>query len=491
MTAPTALDSLPSTRSDASARQLPATTLTRDLWLGAERVREQGQVYLPRDPGEDDESYRTRLARSVFTNFFRRTIEALVGFIFRKDPVLGTDVPAPMVRHWENIDNAGTHGAVFLRESLQDAMVAGHAAWLIEYPDTQGRVLRKDEERQVQPYWVPLRKEQLLSWRTATEAGRLVLTQLVVEEKAMEPSGLFGEKEVTRYRVFTREGSGQGAVVRFRLLRVTEQKSVVQEAEGAYPTQPEIPVVEVPTSGKRSLFESDPPLLDVGYLNLAHYQVRSDFHTSVHKTCVPIWVETGVDAPTYGADGTPQEVVLGPSHGRSFTNADADARYVAHDGAALASVKQALDDLKDEIGTLGVAMLAPQKRAAETVEAKRMDKAGSDSALSVTARALQDAAERALDIHARYLGLEDGGSITINRDFDAAVMDAAVMAAYAQLGDVLGLPDELIVEALVAGGRLPEGTEVAAVAEVMGAVRSAKADLALMPGARPPLEQAA
>lgn len=463
--APLADAHLPSTRSKASARQLPAVTLVRDLWHGAEKVRERSTEYLPTAPGEDPENYKSRLHRSVFTNFFRKAVEGLCGLVFRKDPALGDDVPARIAAHWENLDNSGTHGAVFLRDLMQDAMVAGHAAFLVEFPDTGGRTLRLDEEAQVQPYWVPLRKEDLLSWRTTVENGKVVLTQLVIEERGVVPAGDFGEREQVRYRVFSRVRSAAGALVSVRVLEITDRKEVV-EVPGSfatYPTQEEIPVVEVPTSGRRSLFESDPPLLDLGYLNIAHYQVRSDYHTSIHKTCVPIWVESGADPVQEGET----QVTLGPNAGRSFTNPDAKAAYVAHDGGALGSVKAALDDLKDEIGTLGVAMLAPQKRAAETVEAKRLDRSVGDSALGVSARALQDAAERGLAFHARYLGEQDGGSLTVNRDFEESVLEPEVMVAYVTAAEKVGFPLEQLLGAWQRGGRIPEDVDIEALAETM------------------------
>lgn len=465
MTAPTlttGTEHLPSTRNKASERQVAAVTLVRDLWKGAEQVRDRATVYLPQAPGEDNVGYRSRLARSVYTNFFRKAIEGLCGLVFRKDPVLGQDVPARIREHWEDLDNSGTHGDVFLRDLMQDAMIPGHAAFLVDFPNTGGRVMRIDEEQLVQPYWVPLTKEQLLSWRTTVENGQVIVTQLVIEECGVVPHGRFGERQETRYRVFTRErivvDGVEQVIVSVRVLMVTDRKEVVEVAGSyaPYPTQTEIPVVEVPTSGKRSLFESDPPLLDLAYLNIAHYQVRSDYHWSIHKTCVPIWVETGVEPPGSGE----QQVVLGPSNGRSFSNPDATAQYVSHDGASLASVKGALDDLKDEIGTLGVAMLAPQKRVAETVEAKRLDKSVGDSALAVTARALQDAAERGLQFHANYLGEKSGGSISINRDFEQAVMEPAVMVAYVQAAKDVGFPLHELLVAFQKGGRIGDDVDL-------------------------------
>lgn len=98
---------LPSTLSPRAQAQRPALQMVRDLWGGNETVKAAGTTYLPQAPGEEHNNYHERLSRSVFFNVFRQTVVGLVGLIFRKDPVLGEDVPPQISEHWENIDLAG------------------------------------------------------------------------------------------------------------------------------------------------------------------------------------------------------------------------------------------------------------------------------------------------------------------------------------------------------------------------------------------------
>lgn len=445
---------LPSTYSPLAVKQADAVEIMRDLWGGTAKVRERGARYLPRAPGERPANYNARLGRSVLFNATRRTIEGLVGMVFTNDPTLSDDVPEQIVEQWENIDNAGTHGDVFLRELLQDALTTGHAAILVDFPNTAGTQTAADEAGAypIRPYWVPIKKDNICSWRTMTEYGRLFLTQLVLKESVYVPDGAYGEVEQVRYRIFARENG----TVSYRLITVTDDKRVVVLQEGLYPTQTEIPVAEVVTSGKRSLFESDPPLADLGYLNIAHYQERSDYATAKHMTCVPILHMAGVDQMT-GPDGLPvSEVVVGPNNSITSSNPAAKVEYVAHDGQSLAECRTSLEDLKVEMATLGLAMLAPDKRAAETATAKRIDKTTSDSALSVTARGEQDAVERALQFHANYLRLEDGGSIEISRDFENLVMDPQTIAVLSGLVREGQLTLESLWKMLAAGKVLPD-----------------------------------
>ena len=448
---------LPSTLSPAAERQQAALILVRDLAEGPDRVRDKAQTYLPKAPGEDAQNYRVRLARSVFFNAFGQTVRGLTGFVFRRDPVMGDDVPPAIRDHAENIDNAGTHIDVFLRERLQDDLTAGHGAILIDFPDADAELAEGEnptlaDEEGLRPYWIPINKDNILSWRTVIEDGRTILTQAVLKECTSVSDGLFGEKEQVRYRVLWRDPA-LDPPVGFNLLEITKDKHVIEVDSGYYRNQTEIPLVEVISSGRRGMFDSNPPLVDLAHLNVAHYQQWSDYATAIHKTNVPIFVTIGVEEMQ---DAGGNKVVLGPNAGLALP-LGGDAKYVSHDGAALGESQKSLDDLTRNMAALGLSMLSPDKKAADnsTATARRIDKASSDSALAVTARGLQDAAERCLKIHANYMGLPGGGSIKINRDFENLVLTPAEIMAMAGLVADGNLSQESLWDMLIEGNVLP------------------------------------
>ena len=447
----------PDKLSPQAQSQQHALTLVRDVWGGTETVRARTHAYLPQAVGEKHTPYSARLNKSVFFNAFKRTVEGLTGLVFRKDPVLGDDVPPAIVEHWENIDMAGTHGDVFIRERLEDILVTGHGAILVEFPQTDGDQTLAEERSAIRPYWVPILKDNILSWRTANVQGRTLLTQVVIRERGYTDVGKFGSEESIQYRVIS---LGEESTVVWEVLEITDDKTVNTVDKGTYSNQTEIPLSELTTSGRKSMFESDPPLLDLAYLNIAHYQTWSDLMESMHKTNVPIFVTTGLER--VGGDDAAEPLVLGTNTYIDIPNPDGKAMYISHNGVGHDSSLAMLRDLKDDMGSLGLAMLAPQKRSAETAEAKRLDKSTADSALSVTARGLQDGVERALQFHANYLGgNQEGGSIVINRDFEGLLMDAPVMAAYVALAKA-GFPTLPVLQALQAGGRIPMDADLEA-----------------------------
>jgi hypothetical protein len=118
-----------------------------------------------------------------------------------------------------------------------------------------------------------------------------------------------------------------------------------------------------------------------------------------------------------------------------------------------------------------------------------LDKSTSDSSLAVVARSVQDAVEECLIYHARYLGLSEGGSVTINRDFEGLVMDASVMSAYAQLVQA-GFPGRVVLRALQEGGRIPEDEDIDELEMEMFAGAAAQVEMEAPPPApkREPVE---
>jgi hypothetical protein len=213
---------------------------------------------------------------------------------------------------------------------------------------------------------------------------------------------------------------------------------------------------------------SRPQFLDLAYLNIAHYQQWSDYATCIHKTNVPILVTSGVEV-----EGV---LIVGPNTGLNFSAPDAKAYYVSHSGEALASTKASLDDLKNDMAALGLAALANSKRVAETAVAKEIDKSASDASLSVTARGIQDAIEQAFDFHARYLMLDDGGSIQINREFGDTRILATDVQAWIALAKNLGVPLMAVLSALRTGGWIPDDANLEEISkEAMANVAAAQA----------------
>src|SRR5213083_17900 len=60
----------------------------RDLFEGTDAVKAQGNTYLPKLKGQKYLEYEAYKLRAVFYNGFARTVQGLIGSVFRKPPAV-------------------------------------------------------------------------------------------------------------------------------------------------------------------------------------------------------------------------------------------------------------------------------------------------------------------------------------------------------------------------------------------------------------------
>lgn len=432
----------------------PAVKTCRACAGGTLEVR--NPTFLPQFPAERPDMYAARQQRSVFTNLYLRTIQGLIGMVFRRAPVLGEDVPE-VIRgdedgeggQWENVDLQGTHGDVFLRRyTAQTALVQGLSGILVDYPPTDGKQTREDEQTgKVRPYFVPIEQRQVVSFRTEQVNGRVTLAQVVLCFERSKPKGEFVDEAVEEYRVYRRNGGNPTCAIWEK--RLGEEAKLVTPAVPIL-NQTDIPIAWCYAGAVAGMLDCPPPLLDLAYLNLCHFNVQSDELTSMHYANVPVPVFTGVGE----GEG---EAKIGSSWAQ-YLPENGKFEYVESKGTALANTALKLEALKADMAVLGLDMLQPQVRGEETATGKRMDRSAQDSALAAFARSLQDCGEGALQFYANYLdGEEDGGSIQVNTDYEDLSLSPEEMNAYSALVEKKQISLETMWAMLEQGERLPDG----------------------------------
>ena len=417
-------ESGPATTGLAHKRQAPAVEICRDVYAGTLRLREKAEKYLPRFPKEDRESYEARKQGSVLFNAFRRTVGGLTGMVFRRDPRPGDDVPERIREHLENIDLAGRHFSVFARDLFEAALIDGHAHIFVDMPPADpDRIRTLADERELRPYWVLIEKQDVLRFRYVLEHGRPVLTAFAYRTCVVVPDGEFGEREVWRIRDYRLEASEDGARrVTYRVFEFQKNASgdggTWAEVDRGTMSIGRIPLVTCYVR-RAGFMTSEPPLLDLALENIKHFQVRSDNDNVLHVASIPILVLKGIQETN--------TLAIGPTIALKIDDPAGDARFIEPTGGAIEQGRQQLQDIEQRMAALGLAMLQRQTRAAETAEAKRIDKAESDSALAAAARGLRDALEEALELHAMWLDLDAGGSVSVNMDFEHLAIDPSIL----------------------------------------------------------------
>ena len=463
-------------------------TLMADVIAGTERLRGAGKSYLPQEPAEQADAYQRRLSRSVFFNATRKTVDALVGMVFRKNPELSDDIPAKIKADLENIDRAGTHIDVFAKELFRDAVADGHAFILVDMPrklttstTSASSIPTVADEIAAghRPYWQRYKAHQALNWRTARVGGEVEIVQITFEEKTYEVMGSYGETEVTRYRVFTKplidsglDGKGVSVrpavygLVSWALFKktvdpVTKKEVFVIEQFGKSSLN-DIPVAVV-YGRKLGCCVSEPPLRDLAYLNVAHWQQYSDLRNIIHVTEVPILVRKGATQEQIAIEIGANSAVDVPTEG------DLKWLEVSEHGASAVGRQLLMDD-EQRMSSLGLSVLS-EKDVGVTATEKRMDQDERTSELSTMARSEQDAIEEALGFHAEYMGLGDdkGGSIKIGVA-DDLILDAQTIAQLSAMVSAQQLSLETFWDMMQQGFPSVDFSDEAAKVHILGGV---------------------
>jgi Domain of unknown function (DUF4055) len=438
----------------------PRWKLCRDVMLGTEAIRANAVEYLPKSPAETDEELAIRVSRTELFPAFKITVKGLTGMVCRKDPVLQPDVPEEIVQLWENIDGAGTHGAVFFRRVFSDAMVTGHGGILVDMPVVAetGRQLDGTEEKAlgIRPYWIHVKAEMIINWHTEIVNGRTILTLLVIKEVVTEPAGSFATISVTRFRVFRRDKLT--GVVTFEIWTWGgDEHDPELESEGTLRNAKAIPFAVCYTGERIAALRSLPPLHDLAYTNIAHAQTVSDRRTSLHMSSVPILFFKGFKLPVKDPNNpdAEQEEVIGPNTG-IYGPENSDLKYVEHQGHALSETREELRQIEGRMASQGLAMLQADTRAQELATVKRIEKSEQDASLSSASRSGQDMVEECLAHTALFMNLPTGGSCEMSRDFEALAIDTQRIDSISKLQTAGQLSLETMWAILINGGVLPE-----------------------------------
>lgn len=408
----------PSMPSAGYTRMSGKWELPRALMGGTPAMRMLAYKFLPRHPAESGRHWHARLQRTVLRNFFRRTVMSLTGKVFAKPLVLGDDVPPRLRDLMEDVDLMGRNLHAFAREVFEDALVHGLSHILVDYPRLDAvPTLAEEQARGARPYAVHIRAEQVIGWRIEEDAGRPRLTQLRLRETASEPDGAFGERTVEQIRVLE-----PGAWTLWR----QESDGGWTVVDNGHTSMTEIPLVTVYTQ-RCGVMEADPPLDDLAWLNLEHWQIRSDQRNALNVTSFPILAAAGWTKD----DG---QVEFGPN--KFLTTADPQGKfyYVESAGAHLAAGRAELQALEEAMRLFGLQFELP---SAPTATGRLIDAAEGAAPLQAWALTLADAIEQMLLHFAHWEGLDDGGSVTLGPDLaptDATQIDALIKARAA--GDI-------------------------------------------------------
>lgn len=416
-----------STRISAYSKMELRWKLPEALWGGTDAMRKKGITYLPQDEKESDQAYMVRLNRSFLFNGFKKTVNTMVGKVFSKPIILKEDVN-PKIKEWaESVDSEGRSLNIFAEDVLRESMKWGLCHVFVDMPKAPANATLADEQKlNLKPYWNKVIPQHLIGWRSIKVGSKDILTNIRIWEEYTESDGDYGEKMVQRIREVDIDSY---KVWELRNVVVAGKASTQQEwqlVEQGVMTLGYIPLFTVYTQREGFMIGS-PPLEDLCWINVAHWQSSSDQRHILHVARVPILFGSGLGDSADKIVVGPNRMIAGPDN--------SDLKYVEHSGKAIESGRDDLKDLESQMKIMGLELLLPNTTGGgQTATAKSLDYADVNSPLQFMALALQDSLEIGLQITADWLKLGEGagGSAKVNTDYGITLRDAADVQALIQ-----------------------------------------------------------
>ena len=108
--------------------------LPKTLMGGTHAMQRAGTRYLPQHPAENARVYQERAKRAVLRNYYRRTVQKLIGRIFSNPVAPNEDVSPNILAYLKNIDLMGQGLNTFTQTWFQDALISGISYAIVDFP---------------------------------------------------------------------------------------------------------------------------------------------------------------------------------------------------------------------------------------------------------------------------------------------------------------------------------------------------------------------
>lgn len=411
------------------AKHSPTWAKCRDAVEGEDAIKAKREMYLPRLTGQSLAEYNAYLQRAMFYGASSRTVQGLVGAIFRKPPQIecGKDLEDRLKSIGGDGESIEQIGRDVAREQLETARVG-------ILLDAEEASLGKNAE----PFLEVFPTEAITNWRCGVVNGREQLVLVVLKESYHEstsPDG-FEVKEAPQYRVF-------------RLMATDTQKPYCQVEKWRQTGELDVnsgskvwimvgepvilkmwggrtvPFIPICLGGPEGIGDDceKPPILDLVNVNLSHYRTSADLEHGRHFTCLPqVWIA--------GAGSNTGVMTIGSAVAWMFEEPHAKADYLEFSGEGLKHLSEALKEKQQLMAVQGARLLEEQKKVGEAADTVRLRQAGERSVLANIAQSTGDMLQRCLSWVALWMSASpDEVVVTMNQDFDSMAMDGPTMAS--------------------------------------------------------------
>lgn len=393
----------------------------RHIFEGQETLQKNSKLYIPKLEGQTDEQYSQVIQRQCFENYTKATGNGITGLIFAKAPQLEIGSKIQLIQ--DNIDLSKSSIIDLAQSIVNEVVEVGRGGLLIDMQsyNTSGLSVAEVERLNIRPYIKLYTSENVLNWRYETVNNESVLTLLVLQEQYVKNYvDEFIPEYDYRYRVYSLDENGYCKV------RLMNENDELLEPE-IYPMMngknldfiPFIPI----NAEDVSIEPVNPPLLDIGNINLSHWYLSVERRNALHYVGFPSIYGTGIQKRQ------DDEIKLGAGTINIFDNPQAKLEFLQLSADGMGSVEKALEEKKAAMLALGARLLAPESSSQISENTMQMKTAGSRAVIIQLADTISRGIEKALTIMAMWLN--DSGNIVfkLNTDYNLSEMSPQLLTA--------------------------------------------------------------
>lgn len=415
----------------------------RDVVEGADAIKAKGPVYLPRLPGQDDESYANYKRRAVFYEATGRTLEGLSGLLIGTEPHI--EAPAGAAGILQDCDLMGRPFTALAEDVAEDVLTVGRFGLMVDHPPKlEGITKDQVEPLGMRPYVVRVPTENVINWGFSRIANRWKLSRIVIRESSEGEGG----KPNKVYRELVLEDGAYH-------LKTWEKPEKAEHYAVTLDLVPEMggkPLADLPFFFAGVEFGDEdpdkPPLLGMVELNLAHYLTSADKRHALFHCGLP----TPIFAGFVFKEG--ETVNLGGPSGIVSSNENAKATYLEFTGQGIQPLKEELEALEGMMAKLGARMLAEDKKQAEAAETLKIRASGESSTLASVAVSVSKTLTQVLALLCQWGGWSGKVLVQLNTDFRGKGLGAQDIVALTGALQAGGIPLREYLETLMDNGAI-------------------------------------
>ena len=394
------------------AEMQAAARVCRTAFEGIEAMRAAGETYLPKNPKENLKDYQLRLALTDFFPALQKAVHAYIGKPFGS-PIVVTD--SPIEKFLDDVDLQGNDLDTWTRCNLTCGLVDGDVFAVAEYHKVApGLNLAQERALGARPYLLHIPIETLIDFREEMVAGVKQIVHFRYFECHHVPDGRWGSAEVRRIRVLE-----PGQVEVWEEQTDADGKAIwvkLDDLSGPVSLQ------SVPVAHYRPSMDDEPPLTELAWLNIRHWQSKSEQNHILHAARVPLLAadDDAREDPQAAIEIGVKGLIVG------FKN----LHYVEIEGKAIESGRQDILDTEARMRTVAGQVLDDKVK---TASESNLDSREGSSQLRAWVASYQDYLEQCLLLMSLWIREAKGGTVALDMDWEEAEVGADVLTALSNM----------------------------------------------------------